>query len=144
MTTTGVALVLAAARLAAHLAEHSLPEPASLGVETRNMRSEVTVQLRSTTLPAVARDLLAWAEALTTITVKAWRVPHGERVHLSLASTLTGPEPTIKLDVFGGVKHDPEYFADLEPGEHRLIQLAQLRTWASSTTGSPALEGGAD
>jgi hypothetical protein len=132
MTTTGVALVLAAARLAAHLAEHSLPEPASLGVETRSMRSEVTVQLHSTTLPTLAGELLTWTDTLTTVTVTAWRVPQGNRVQLSLASTLSGPPLTIKLDVFGGVNHDPEYFADLEPGEHRVIPLAQLRTWAPS------------
>jgi hypothetical protein len=132
MTSTGMALVLAAARLAAHLAEHSLPEPVSLEVETRNMLSELTVQLRSTTLPTLAGELLAWAGTLTTVTVTAWRVPHGKRVHLSLVSTLSGPPPTIELDVFGGVNHDPEYFADLEPGEHRVIPLAQLRTWASS------------
>jgi hypothetical protein len=141
MTTTGVALVLAATRLAAHLAEHSLPEVVSLGVETRNMLSQLTVQLGSTSLPTLAGELLAWAETLPTVTVTAWRVPHGERVHLSLASTLSGPPPTIELDVFAGVDHDPEHFADLEPGEHRVIPLAQLRAWASS---SPALEQGAE
>lgn len=141
MTTTSVALVLAATRLAAHLAEHTLPEVVSLEVETRNMLSELTVQLGSTSLPTLAGELLTWAETLTTVTVTTWRVPRGERVHLSLASTLTGSAPTIELDVFGGVNHDPEYFADLEPGEHRVIPLAQLRAWASS---SPALEQGAD
>jgi hypothetical protein len=141
MTTTSVALVLAATRLAAHLADHSPPEPVSLEVETRNMRSELTVQLGSTSLPTVAGELLAWAETLPTVTVTAWRVPHGERVHLSLASTVSGPPLTIELEVFGGVTHDPEHFADLEPGEHRVIPLAQLRAWASS---SPALEQGAD
>jgi hypothetical protein len=132
MTTSGVDLVLAAARLAAHLAERSLPEPVSLGVETRSMRSELTVQLRSTTLPPLARELLTWAGTLATVTVTAWRVPQGNRVQLSLASTLTGSEPTIELDVFGGVDHDPEHFAELEPGKLRVIPLAQLRTWASS------------
>jgi hypothetical protein len=130
--STGVNLVLAATRLAAHLAENTLPELASLGVETRDAFSELTVQLRSTSLPTVAGELLAWTETLATVTVKAWRVPHGERVHLSLASTLTDPPLTIELDVFGGVDHDPEHFADLQPGEHRVIPLAQLRTWASS------------
>jgi len=141
MTTTGMALVQAATRLAAHLAEHSLPKPVSLAVDTSNAHSEVTAQLRSTSLPAVAGELLAWAKTLTTVTVTAWRVPHGERVHLSLASTLSGPPPTLELEVFGGVAHDPEHFADLEPGEHRVIPLAQLHTWAVS---SPALEQGAD
>jgi hypothetical protein len=140
MTTpsTGVSLVQAATRLAVHLADHTLSEPASLAVDTSDAHSEVTAQLRSTTLPTVARDLLDWANTLTTVTVTAWRVPHGERVHLSLASTLSGPPHIIELDVFGGVNHDPEHFADLEPGEHQVIPLAQLRTWASSTTSSPA------
>ncbi|MBV9161310.1 MAG: hypothetical protein JO309_17040 [Pseudonocardiales bacterium] len=145
MTTrsTGVSLVQAATRLAAHLADHTPPEPTSLTVETRNAHSELTAQLRSTTLPTVAGDLLAWAETLTMVTAQAWRVPQGDRVHLSLAGTLTDPAPAIELDVFGGVNHDPEDFVDLEPGEHRVILLAQLRTWAASaptTTSSPALE----
>jgi hypothetical protein len=143
MTTTGMRLVQAATKLAAHLANHALPEPASLAVDTSNAHSEVTVQLRSTTLPTVARDLLAWADTLTTVTVTAWRAPHGERVHLSLASTLAGSALPIELDVFGGVDHDPEHFGDLDPSEHRVIPLAQLRTWAASTpttTSSPALD----
>jgi hypothetical protein len=136
MTTTtrsiGVRLVLAAARLAAHLADHALPEPVSLEVETRSMRSELTVQLRSTTLPTVAGELLTWAGTLTTVTAQAWRVPHGDRIHLSITSALTGSAPTVELEVFGGMDHDPKHFADLEPGKHRVIPLAQLRTWASS------------
>ena len=65
----------------------------------------------------VAVELLAWAETLTTVTVGAWRPPAGDRVHLSLASTLTGPVGTVNLDVYGGADHNPALIADLEPGQ---------------------------
>src|SRR2546423_10856200 len=89
--TTGVTFVQAAEMLAAHLADHTLPEPTSLRVNTTGVHSEVMAQLRSTTVPTVVTDLLAWADTLTTVTVQAWRGPAGGRGHLSIASTLTGP-----------------------------------------------------
>ena len=128
--TTGVTFAQAAAMLAAHLADHTLPEPASLRVNTTGVHSEVMVQLRSTTVPTVVTDLLAWAHTLTTVTVQAWRVPDGDRVHLSIASTLTGPSGTVELDVFGAVDYDPARFAELEAGDRRTVSLGQLRAWA--------------
>jgi hypothetical protein len=147
--TMGVPFVHAAHLLAAHLADHELPEPASLLVMTRHGRSEVTAQVRCDTVPRVAADLLAWADTLSadtlstvTVTVGAWRTPAGDRVHLSIASTLTGPAGAVALDVYGGVDDDPVLFADLAVGEHRAVSLGQLRTWAASasdTTGGGAV-----
>ena len=126
--------------LAAHLADHVLPQPASLAVATRDRRLEVTVQLDSLTMPMVAVELLAWADTLTTVTIGAWRPPAGDRVHLSIASTLTGPTGTVSLDVYGGADHNPALIADLEPGQRVALSLGQLRTWAdsaSNTGGGP-------
>jgi hypothetical protein len=139
-STTCVTFVQAAQLLAAHLADHVLPQPASLAVATRDGRSEVTVQLDSLSVPMVAMELLAWAETLTTVTIGAWRPPAGDRVHLSIASTVTGPTGTASLDVYGGADHDPALIADLEPGQRVALSLGQLRTWAASasnTDGGP-------
>lgn len=139
-STTGVTFVQAAQLLASHLADHLLPQPASLTVTTSDRRSEVTVQLDSLTMPMVALELLAWADALTTVTIGAWRPPAGDRVHLSIASTLTGPTGTVSLDVYGGADHNPALIADLEPGQRVALSLGQLRTWAdsaSNTGGGP-------
>jgi hypothetical protein len=133
---SGVTLVQAATMLAAHLADHALPEPASLRVSSRGLHSEVMAQLGSTTVPTVATDLLAWADTLRTVTVEAWRVPAGDRVQLSIASMLTGPAGTIELDVFGAVEYDAAEFADLKPGDHQTVSLGQLRTWALDGHGS--------
>ncbi len=133
-STTGVTFVAAAQLLAAHLADHVLPQPASLAVATRDRRSEVTVQLDSLTVPMVALELLAWADTLTTVTIGAWRPPTGDRVHLSLASTLTGPVGTVNLDVYGAADHNPALIADLEPGQRVALCLGQLRTLADSTS----------
>jgi hypothetical protein len=129
--TAGVTFVQAAELLAAHLAGHQLPEPSSLTV----------AQVHSATVASVAAQLLAWADTLTTVTAQAWRPPDGDRVHLSIASTLTGPADTVELDVYGGADADPALFSDLAPGEHRTVPLGHLRTWAASA--SDVLDGGA-
>jgi hypothetical protein len=135
MTTTtptaGVTFVQAATMLADHLADHALPEPAYLRVNTRHGHSEVAAQLHATTLGTLATDLLAWATTLPTVTAQAWRVPAGDRIHLSITSTLTGPAGTIELDVFGAVAYDPAHFADLTAGDRRRVSLGQLRAWAA-------------
>jgi len=129
--TTGMTLVQAATMLAAHLADHTLPEPAALRVSTRGLHSEVMAQLCATSLPTVAKDLLAWADTLTTITAEAWRVPTGEYIHLSLTSTLTGPASTAELDIFGAVAYASAHFPDLQAGNRRTVPLGQLRSWAT-------------
>jgi hypothetical protein len=138
MTTTtptrGATLAHAAATLAGHLAEHALPEPASLSVSTSYGLSTLTAQLCSTTVPTVATDLLAWTNTLSAISIEAWRPPAGDHVHLSLYSILTGPAGVVALKVFGGVDYDPLRFADLQPHTHRGISLSldRLRSWAAN------------
>jgi hypothetical protein len=142
--TTGMTFVQAAELLATHLADHAVPEPVFLTVTTQWGHSEAAAQLRPDTVPDLAAALLAWIHTLTVITVTAWRPPESQRVHLSLASTLTGPAGAVTLTVYGGAKdRNPVRFADLPPGQRRTVSLAELRTWATgepTTTGSPILE----
>jgi hypothetical protein len=128
--TMGATFVQAAHLLAVHLAHHALPEPVSLEVINKTHRSRLTAQVHSLTMPEVATELLAWADTLTTVTVQAWRPPSGDRVHLSMVSTLCGPTGTVELTVFGGTDHDPAVVGELAPGEHRAVTLDELRTWA--------------
>jgi hypothetical protein len=74
--------------------------------------------------------LLAWANTVAAVTAQAWRVPAGDRVHLSIASTLTSPAGSIELDVFGAVDYEPMRFADLTAGDRCTVPLDQLRAWA--------------
>ncbi|MBV9445191.1 MAG: hypothetical protein JO345_04760 [Streptosporangiaceae bacterium] len=140
-TTSGASFLHAAHLLAAHLAEHPLPPSASLELRTRRPAdSKLTVQLRGTTRAEIAAGLLSWASTLSVVTAGAWRPPEGRWVHLSLASSLTGPGATAELDVFGGADDHHGWFADLEPGQRRTVSLDQLRTWAASQPGAHAPE----
>ena len=149
MTTTtppsGATFAHAAAMVAGYLADHALPEPASLSVITSYGHSTVTAQLDGTTLHGVGGGLIAWADTVSMVTVEAWRPPERDRTHLSILGTLTGPADTVELKVFGGVEYDPLRFADLQP--HKCqgmpLSLGQLRTWAtnhSTTIGTLVLE----
>jgi hypothetical protein len=141
--TTGMTFVQAAELLAAHLADHAVPEPVFLTVTTRWGHSEVAAQLRPDTVSEVAGELLAWINTLPIATASAWRPPESQRVHLSLTSTLTGPAGAVALTVYGGAKdHNPVRFADLKPVERRGVSLSELRTWASepTATGSPIVD----
>jgi hypothetical protein len=134
ITASGVTFAHPAATLAEHLADHALPEPASLTVTTSYGHSTVTAQLRGTTLPGVAAGLIAWADTLGVITVEAWRPPEHDRAHLSLLGTLTGSTGAVELKIYGRVEHDPLRFADLQPDKCRGVSLSlgHLRTWAAT------------
>jgi hypothetical protein len=136
MTSTppiGVAFVQAAQLLATHLSGHALPESAVLEVNSKTYQSRLTVQVSSRTVPGIAAELLAWADTLTTVTVQAWRPPTGNRVHLSMLSTLAGP---VELTVYGGAPHDLTLLGELAPDEYRAVTLSELRTLAATTSGT--------
>jgi hypothetical protein len=143
-TTTAMTFVQAAELLAAHLTEHAVPAPVFLTVTTRWGHSEVSAQLHPDTVSELAGELLTWIDTLTAITITAWRPPESERVHLSLASTLTSPAGAVALTVYGGAKdQDPIRFADLTPGERCGVSPGELRAWSvgePTTTGSPVLD----
>jgi hypothetical protein len=143
-TTIGMSFVQAAELLGAHLAEHAVPEPMFWTVTTWWGHSEVSAQLRPDTVSDLAGELLAWVESLAAITITAWRPPESERVHLSIACTLTGPAGAVALSVYGGAKdQDPVRFAGLAPGECCGVSLGELRAWSvgePTTTGSPVLD----
>jgi hypothetical protein len=143
ITTPGIGatLVQAAHLLTSHLADHALPEPASLEVISRAHHSRLTVQVRSMTVPEIASEVLGWADTLTTVTVQAWRPPAGDRVHLSMTGTLSGPAGTVELAVFGGADHDPVLVGDLAPGEYRAVALGELRAWTAASPPPPMARG---
>jgi hypothetical protein len=133
----GATFVQAAQLLTSHLADHALPEPVCLEEISRAHESRLTAQVHSMTVPEVATEVLAWADTLTMVTVQAWRPHAGDRVHLSMASTLSGPAGTVELAVFGAADHDPVLVGDLAPGEYRAVTLGELRTWAADASNLP-------
>jgi hypothetical protein len=129
MTTAQVATLMAG-----HLVQHQLPEPASLHL-TRNTRdqAEARVQVHSRSLTQTARLLVAWANTLTDMTLWMWRLNSGTSVHLDVDATLTGPEGTVALTVFGGTDFTETVFPRLAPGQRCPMSLGQLTAWAADT-----------
>jgi len=129
MNTTQVAELVVG-----HLVQHRLPEPASLHLTTNTVdQAEARVQVHSSSLTSTARLLLAWANTLTDLTLRAWRPANSTSVHLDVDATLTGPHGTVALMVFGGVDFDATVFPGLEPGQRRPVSLGQLTAWAGDT-----------
>jgi hypothetical protein len=123
-----------AALVSRHLSGHQLPEPVSLHLSVRYVeRPETRVQVDSTGLADTATVLLAWANTLTAVTLRAWRPASGATVHLDVHSALTGPAGVVALVIYGGVAFDPVVFPDLEPGQARPVSLGQLTGWAGQT-----------
>jgi hypothetical protein len=117
-----------------HLVQHQLPEPTSLHLSTNTLdRAEARVQVHSNSLTYTARLLLAWANTLTDITLRAWRPDNSTRVHLDVDASLTGPHGTVALTVFGGADFTEAVFPGLEPGQTRPMPLGQLAAWAAGT-----------
>jgi hypothetical protein len=117
-----------------HLVQHQLLEPASLHLTTSTLdQAEARVQIHSSSLRHTARLLLAWANTLTDLTLRAWRPANSTSVHLDVDATLTGPAGTVALTVFGGVDFTEAAFPGLEPGQRRPVSLGQLTAWAADT-----------
>jgi hypothetical protein len=117
-----------------HLVQHRLPEPTSLHLTTNTLgQAEARVQVHNSSLTRTAGLLLAWANTLTDMTLRVWRPENSTSVHLDVDATLTGPDGTVALTVFGGVDFNPIVFPGLEPGQRRPISLGQLTAWATGT-----------
>ncbi|MGH3916730.1 MAG: hypothetical protein ACRDTC_25445 [Pseudonocardiaceae bacterium] len=111
----------------AHLVEFELPPPCSVRVCVYG--PEVSAQLASRDAPELAVGLLAWVDTLTEPTARAWRVPSGDSVHLSI----TGQLPTgVPVHVYGGVPFTPHGLgSDLEPDGRAPVLLVSLRHLAT-------------
>ena len=117
-----------------HLVQHELPEPASLNLTTNALdQAEARVQVHSSSLTRTARLLLAWANTLTGMTLRAWRPASGATVHLDVDAVLTGPAGEVLLTVFGGVDFDEGVFPGLAVGQRCPVSLGQLTAWAAGT-----------
>jgi len=117
-----------------HLVEHELPEPASLHLTTNTLdQAEARVQVHSSSLTRTAQLLLAWANTLTGMSLRAWRPVSGATVHLDVDAVLTGPAGEVLLTVFGGVDFDEAVFSGLGVGQRQPVSLGQLTAWAAGT-----------
>lgn len=131
-TTDTITLAQAASMVLGHLAEHGLPEPASLHLPGHPIHGpEARVQVDGRDLASTAGVLLAWAHSFAAVEVRAWRPPTGDSIHLDVKATVTGLAGSVALIVYGGVPLGPVGFLDLEPGASRPLSLSQLVTWAT-------------
>jgi hypothetical protein len=111
--------------LCAHLADFELPTISSVHAAASISAPQVTVQLAGHQPPQIARALLAWADTLTGVTTEAWRVPHGDSVHLSVTGRLPGG---ACIRVYGGMPFTKRGLGtDLAPDATTTIPLAALR-----------------
>jgi hypothetical protein len=133
MTTT-MSTAQVAKLVVGHLVQHDLPEPTSLHLTTNTLdKAEARVQVHSNSLANTARLLLAWANTLTGMSLRAWRLTGGTSVHLDVDARLTGPDGEVVLTVFGGVDFDETVFPGLDAGQSRPVELGQLAAWAAGT-----------
>jgi hypothetical protein len=117
------------AALCAHLAEFELPAIASVHVDTALAAPRVTVQLTCHQPPAIAQELLAWADTLTDVTAQSWRAPRDDSVHLSVTGLLPCGASVL---VYGGVwGTHRDLGADLAPEATTTIPLSMLRQAAT-------------
>ena len=108
-----------------HLTEFELPAIASVHLGAALPAPQVTVQLACHDPSAITQGLLAWADTLTAVTAQAWRVPHGDSVHLSVTGLL--PDGASVL-VYGSLPaNDCGLGADLAPDATTTLPLPMLR-----------------
>jgi hypothetical protein len=113
----------------AHLATFELPDLWSVHVVASFSGPNVTVQLARRDAPEIAGALLAWAETLTGVTAEAWRVPHGDTVHLSVIGQLPGG---VLIRVHGGMPFTESGIGgNLAPDASATVPLVVLRQRAT-------------
>jgi hypothetical protein len=109
----------------AHLADFELPELRSAYVTTSFSGPNMTAQLACHTPSQIGSALLTWAATLTDVTAEAWRVPRGDRVHLSVTGRLPTGTPIQVYAPMALAEHG--IGADLAPGARTTMPLAALR-----------------
>lgn len=131
MTTTPTAILDQLAAIHTHLTDFELPAVASVHVAASTAaQQQVSVQLACPEPSELAHGLLAWADTLTQVTARAWRVPQGDSVQLSVTGLLPHG---VSVEVYGGLweaYHGPG--ADLPPGATTTIPLNALRHTATT------------
>ncbi|HEX5116453.1 MAG TPA: hypothetical protein VFW65_14755 [Pseudonocardiaceae bacterium] len=120
-----------------HMAEHGLPEPASLHISAAFGQAESRVQVRGDGLRDTVGVLLRWAGSVATVRFRAWRTRR-DSVHLDVDTTLTGSGGTVALTVYGGVEFDHVTFTGLEIGAARPVSLGEFTAWATGGVGAPS------
>lgn len=118
------------AAISEHLTDFELPPVASIHITAAMSAPQVSVQLTHCDPHAVAQGLLAWADTLTQVTAQAWRVPHGDSVHLSISGSMVSGASVL---VYGGLPTNRGGLGtDLTPGATTTVPLAALR-YATTT-----------
>lgn len=136
---TSMTIAQLAELVTGHIAEHRLPEPASLHLTVSTVdEPQARVQLRAFGLAHTAAGLLSWVRTQAAVTLESWRPVDSRSVHLDMRTTLSGPRGTAELVVYGGVTFEPAAFPGLEPGQRRPISLGQLTDWADGGTEAAA------
>jgi hypothetical protein len=113
------------AAISTHFAAFEPPPVASIHLTAAMSAPQVSVELTHCDPAAVAQGLLAWADTLTQVTAEAWRVPHGDSIHLSITGSMTASASVL---VYGGLPtHRGGLGTDLTPGATTTVPLAALR-----------------
>lgn len=76
------------AAISEHLTDFELLPVASIHITAAMSAPQVSVQLTHGDPAAVTQGLLNWADTLTQVTAQAWRVLHGDSVHLSITGSM--------------------------------------------------------
>jgi hypothetical protein len=117
-----------------HLAAFELQPVASIHITAGMAAPQVTVQLTHCDPGALAQALLAWADTLTQVTAQAWRVPHGDSMHLSITGSMAAGASVL---VYGGLPTNRGGLGtDLRPGATTTVPLAALRHAATTQEAS--------
>ena len=112
-----------------HLAAFELPKLWSVNVTASSVGPRVSMQLADQQPMEIACGLLIWADTLDGVAVEVWRVPSGDRVHLSVTGELADG---VTVCVFGGVSFTGRGLgAELEPDSSAVVSLATLRALAT-------------
>src|SRR5688500_4753436 len=89
-----------------HLGGFDLADPVMVTVRPCPIGPMGSVQLSGHSLPALASQLLAWADTLDNVTATVWRpaYPDDDQIHVEIRGSLTDDTP---VKVFGGLLDPP-------------------------------------
>ena len=121
------------AAIGTHLAALELPATASVPVAAAISPPQLTVHLACQQPSAIAQGLLAWADTLTKVAAKRWRVPRGDSAHPSRTGLLPCDAAVL---TYGGLPATHRSLgADRTPDATTPIPLAARRHTATDGEG---------